>query len=211
MIGYRTYNALLAHRGEVIKQLTKDYMLDYHLPYLDALKNAVREFDIKAEVLSSRIKKVTKVTNKTQSEYSKKAGSTQNKRWRTIVDPFTQKMYPCVLDLLRDYGAERYYQSFLSKLKRLGSVKKAMLGISCIAHKYSSEEPTTSCCARSVRYKGVSDHKGKTFRDLKDLCKYYGVSYTRFYWYFKYKCYPITTLTQMIENKTFNNSGKIKQ
>lgn len=72
MIGYRTYNALITHKGEIIKQLTKDYMLDYHLPYLDALKNAVREFDIKAEVLSASFKKAKKITSKSQAEYSKK-------------------------------------------------------------------------------------------------------------------------------------------
>ena len=208
MIGYRNYNALITHKGEIIKQLTKDYMLDYHLPYLDALKNAVREFDIKAEVLSASFKKAKKITSKSQAEYSKKAGSTQNKRWRTIIDPFTQKMYSCVLDLLRSYGAEKHYQGFLGRLKRLGSVKKAMLAIDVIARKYPNEEPTTSYYARNVRYKGVTDHKGKKFRDLKVLCEYYGVSYTKFYRWFAHKGYPIATLTQMIENKTFNDLGK---
>ena len=190
MIGYRTYNALLAHKSEVISKLTYEYMTEYHLPRKCALKNAIDEFNIKAEVLQTKLpehsefkpKKIIAVKQtKKYIKFGRKKGITHN--WKKIVDPFTGKMYLNCASLLKAYGVKDYrYTAFLHNLRKHNSVKYAMLMMPEILKFYPNEKRPEQ--KYFIKYKDLEDHKGRKFNGINQLCKYYGVSSSRFYRFF---------------------------
>lgn len=215
MIGYRTYNALLAHKAEIIGKLTHEYMTEYHLPHESAVKNAIDEFNIKAEVLLTKLpnpkefkpKKIVVKQAKGKNIKFGHKGVTHN--WKKIVDPFTGKMYLNCRALLKAYDIQPHrYTAFLHNLRKYNSVKHAMLMMPEILKHYPNEKRPEQ--KHFVKYQ-IEDHKGRKFNGVNEISKYYGVPASRFYRFFIYYGYDSKYLTQSIENKDFFDLKKLKQ
>lgn len=215
MIGYRTYNALLAHKGEIIAKLTYEYMTEYRLPRECALKNAIDEFNIKADVLQTKLpnpkdfkpKITVEKQTKKNIKFGRKDGVMHN--WKKVVDPFTGKMYLNCSSLLKAYDIQPYrYTAFLHNLRKHNSVKYAMLMMPEILKCYPNEKRPEP--RHFTKYQ-IEDHKGRKFNGVNELCKFYGVSRSRFYRFYVGYGFDSKYLTQSIEDKTFFDLNKLKQ
>ncbi len=142
MIYYKTLEELQDHKHMIIKNLVKEYMVDYHLPYDDALECAQKEYDIKEEVIQHEYKtpKKEKAENFIESMNSSRTKLNRAGLHR-VTDPFTNKIYFSYRALLRAYGIEIQNVSLFCKIKkREGSIKMAMLWFDQIAACYPNEK-----------------------------------------------------------------------